>query len=216
MSRKIGKGSKIRSVLFNYINNNKREYLIVIILFFIGLIIGVLFVNNLNDTRVTEVNNYLSDLCNNIIEKNNINLFDIFKKSIKSNILIIFLLWFGASTIIGIPIVYGINVIKGFSIGCTISCLLNSFGTGNGLLLSISFLMLHNVVFIPVMFSACVSGVQLYKSIMKNKQRNNIKIEILRHTVFCLLMLALLIVSSFIEVYVSTNISILLLNYIKI
>lgn len=216
MSRKIGKGSKIGSVLFNYINNNKREYLIVIILFFIGLIIGVLFVNNLNDTRVTEVNNYLSDLCNNIIEKNNINLFDIFKKSIKSNILIIFLLWFGASTIIGIPIVYGINVIKGFSIGCTISCLLNSFGTGNGLLLSISFLMLHNVVFIPVMFSACVSGVQLYKSIMKNKQRNNIKIEILRHTVFCLLMLALLIVSSFIEVYVSTNISILLLNYIKI
>lgn len=216
MSRKIGKGSKIRSVLFNYINNNKREYLIVIILFFIGLIIGVLFVNNLNDTRVTEVNNYLSDLCNNIIEKNNINLFDIFKKSIKSNILIIFLLWFGASTIIGIPIVYGINVIKGFSIGCTISCLLNSFGTGNGLLLSISFLMLHNVVFIPVMFSACVSGVQLYKSIMKNKQRNNIKIEILRHTVFCLLMLSLLIVSSFIEVYVSTNISILLLNYIKI
>lgn len=216
MSRKIGKGSKIGSVLFNYINNNKREYLIVIILFFIGLIIGVLFVNNLNDTRVTEVNNYLSDLCNNIIEKNNINLFDILKKSIKSNILIIFLLWFGASTIIGIPIVYGINVIKGFSIGCTISCLLNSFGTGNGLLLSISFLMLHNVVFIPVMFSACVSGVQLYKSIMKNKQRNNIKIEILRHTVFCLLMLALLIVSSFIEVYVSTNISILLLNYIKI
>ena len=134
----------------------------------------------------------------------------------KSNIFLMFLLWFGASTIVGIPIVYGINIVKGFSIGCTISCLLSSLGTGNGLLLSFSFLMLHNIIFIPVMFSTCVSGVKLYKSIMKNKQRNNIKIEILRHTIFCLLMLVLLIFSSLIEAYISTNISILLLNYIKI
>lgn len=216
MSKRIVKGSKIGTALFNYINNNKREYLIVIILFFIGLIIGVLFVNNLNDIKITEVNNYLNELCSNITKRENIDLFDIFKKSMKSNIFIMFLLWFGASTIVGIPIVYGINIVKGFSIGCTISCLLSSLGTGNGLLLSFSFLMLHNIIFIPVMFSACVSGVKLYKSIMKNKQRNNIKIEILRHTIFCLLMLALLIFSSLIEAYVSTNIAILLLNYIKI
>lgn len=216
MSKRIVKGSKIGTALFNYINNNKREYLIVIILFFIGLIIGVLFVNNLNDIKITEVNNYLNELCNNITQKENIDLFNIFKKSMKSNIFIMFLLWLGASTIVGIPIVYGINIVKGFSIGFTISCLLSSLGTGNGLLLSFSFLMLHNIIFIPVMFSTCVSGVKLYKSIMKNKQRNNIKIEILRHTIFCLLMLALLIFSSLIEAYVSTNISILLLNYIKI
>ena len=69
MSKRIVKGSKIGTALFNYINNNKREYLIVIILFFIGLIIGVLFVNNLNDIKITEVNNYLNELCSNITKK---------------------------------------------------------------------------------------------------------------------------------------------------
>ena len=66
------------------------------------------------------------------------------------------------------------------------------------------------------MFAICVSGVKLYKSIMKNRQRENIKLEILRHTIFCGIMLVFMLISSIIEVYLSTNISMILLKYIKI
>lgn len=46
---------------------------------------------------------------------------------------------------------------------------------------------------------------KLYKSIVKDKRKENIKLEISRHTLFCILILALLEISAFIEVYISTN-----------
>lgn len=216
MSKKIGKGTKFGTVLFNFVINNKREFLLVTVLFFVGLIIGVMFMNNLNDTQVQEIETYFNDLSTNIKNIEDVNLFNLLKTSIISNIIFVIVLWFGATTIIGIPIVYGAIAFKGFSIGFTISSIMYIYGPGNGILVSISLLLLQNVILIPAMFSICVSGAKLYKSIMKNKDRNNIKMEILRHTFFCLIMLFLMLIASFIEVYISTNLFIILLKYIKI
>ena len=216
MHRLKGKKSKVGTILYNHINNNKREYLIIIILFFIGLITSVIFINNINIEKLNETNNYLVELVNNVKAFENVDLFKLLKKSIWDNIVFTLILWFGASTIIGIPIVYGAVILKGFSIGCTISSLTNAFGMGQGIITSLSFLLLHNIIFIPIMFAICVSGVKLYKSIMKNKQRENIKIEVLRHTIFCGIMLVFMLISSIVEVYLSTNIAMILLKYIKI
>lgn len=215
MSRLKVKKSKFGTIISNHIINNKREYLVVTILFFIGLIAGVLFINYASDSQIQEINSYLTNLFNNIKSTENINLFNLFKESLISNITIAVLLWFGASTIIGIPVVYGTLILKGFSIGYTISSIILSFGIGKGIIIALSILLLHNIIFIPAMFAMCVSGVKLYQSIMKNKERQNIKAEILRHTIFCLIMLLLIIVSSVVEIYISTNISMFLLKYIK-
>lgn len=216
MSRLIGKKTKIGTTLYNHIRNNKREYLIVTILFFIGLIISILIFNNSTEDVLMEIDNYLNNLFNNIKNSENINFFNLLKESIIHNIAITIILWFGASTIIGIPIVYGIIILKGFSIGYTISSLLYIFNIWNGTLLSISFILLHNVIFIPIMFAISVSGVKLHNSIMKNRQRENIEIEILRHTVFCVIMLLGMVIAAVVETYLSTNIANILLKYIKI
>ena len=206
--------SRIGMILYNHIKNNKRGYFIISILFFIGLIIGVLFVNNMNDTKMQEVNSYFSNMVNNIKSYENIDFVSLLKQSVSSNFIIIILLWFGASTIIGIPIVYGTILLKGFSIGYTISSVITCFGVGKGILVSLSIMLLHNIIFIPAILGAGVSGVKLYQSIMKNKERDNIKLEILRHTLFCTLMLILFIISSIVEVYGSTNLFIILLKRI--
>ncbi len=207
--------SKIGTIIYNHIINNKREYLTVTILFFIGLIISIIIFNNSNQEILAEISTYLNNLINNVKNNENIDLLQILKESLIYNLTITLILWFGASTIIGIPIVYGTIALKGFSIGYTINSLLTVFGAWNGLLIAISFLLLHNIIFVPTMFAICVSGVKLYKSIMKNKQRENIKLEILRHTVFCLIMLLGMVISAFVETYLSTNISIILLKNIK-
>ena len=207
--------SKIGIVLYNHIINNKSGYFIVSILFFIGLIVGVLFINNTSDIKLEEINTYLSDMIKNIKSYENVDFGSLFKQSVVSNFIIIVLLWFGASTIIGIPVVYGSLILKGFNIGYTISSIITCFGIGKGILISVSIMLLHNIIFIPAMFGASVSGVKLYQSIMKNKDRNNIKIEIIRHTLFCLVMLIFMIISSVIEVYISTNIFINLLKKIN-
>lgn len=210
------RNSKVGTIICNHIINNKREYLTVTILFFVGLIFSIILFNNSAEETIVEINTYLNNLFNDIKNYESVDLLNILRDSLIHNIIITVLLWFGASTIIGISIVYGTITIKGFSIGYTISSILMVFGLWKGLLISISFLLLHNIIFVPTMFAISVSGVKLYKSIMKNKQRENIKLEILRHTIFCFIMLIGMVISAFVETYISTNISVILLKYIKI
>ena len=77
-----------------------------------------------------------------------------------------------------------------------------------------SSLLLQTIVFIPCVLALAVSGMKLHNSIMKDKRRENIKVEILRHTLFSLFILILLILSSLIEVFISKNILVALINYI--
>lgn len=209
---KSKKQSKLGTILINHIINNKRGYLIVGILFFIALIVGVFFVNGTDDLKLEEINSYFNNLIEKINTLENINFLELFKSSVISNIITISILWFGASTIVGILVVYGTILFKGFSIGYTISSIIACFGVGKGILIALSILLLHNIIYIPAMFGASVSGIKLYQSIMKNKQRDNIKIEVLRHTIFSSLMLVLMVISSLIEVYCSTNLFIILLK----
>jgi len=55
---------------------------------------------------------------------------------------------------------------------------------------------------------------RFHNFIMDGKRRENIKIEILRHILFSLFILIILVFSSFVEVYLSKNILLLLIKYI--
>lgn len=66
-------------------------------------------------------------------------------------------------------------------------------------------MLFQNILFIPCILALAVSGMKLYKSIVKDKRKENIKVEITRHTIFCAIILGVLEISAFIEVYISTN-----------
>lgn len=75
-------------------------------------------------------------------------------------------------------------------------------------------MLFQNILFIPGILALAVSGMKLYKSIVKDKRKENIKLEITRHTLFCVLILLLLEISAFIEVYISTNLLQMYTNYL--
>lgn len=79
-------------------------------------------------------------------------------------------------------------------------------GTGKGILFLTSSMLLKNIIAIPATIALAVSGMRLYKSIMQDRRKENIKLEVIRHTIFALFILMLFIVASFIEVFISTNI----------
>ena len=79
-------------------------------------------------------------------------------------------------------------------------------GTGKGILFILIALLLQNIIFIPAIIAIGVSGFKLYKSIVKDRNKDNIKIEVLRHTIFSSIMLAFLCIASIIEILISTNI----------
>lgn len=208
--------SKIGMIVLSHIINNKKDYIIVILLFLIGLLIGIMFINNVNENQFSQINEYIKNLTNNMKSIDKINYLELLKESILSNLVLIIIIWISSSTIIGIPVVYGTLTFRGFVLGYTLSSIMLALGVGNGIVFCMSSLLLHNIIFIPVLLATCVSGMKLYKSIIKNREKENLKVEFFRHTIFCIIMLILLVISSFIEVYFSTNLSKFLLNYIKI
>ena len=109
------------------------------------------------------------------------------------------------STVIGIPIVLGIVAYRGFCIGYTVLALTFTYGTGSGTIFFLTSMLLQNIVIIPCILSLAVSGLKLYKSIIKDRRRENVKIEIVRHTIFSILVLIMLIIASLIETYISTS-----------
>lgn len=203
------KTSKIKSLIINHIKDNLKAYIIVSIILLIGIILGVFFVNNLSQENKQEVQEYLTSFTNSVKDGASINNGQLLQKSIGSNLAFTILMWFVGSTVIGIPIVFGIIAFRGFCLGYTISSSIAVWGMGKGILFFITTMLLQNLIFIPCMLALAVSGIKLYQSIMKDKRKENIKFEIFRHTMFSLIILILLMLSAMIETYISSNLAVI-------
>ena len=209
------KNSKFASLIEKHIKQNLKEYFIVSILLIIGIIIGVIFINNIEDAQKLEIQTYLNEFISAIKNGAKIDTFSLMKKTIGSNILVAIIMWFVGSTVIGIPIVLGMVVYRGFCLGYSIASAIAVWGTFDGTMFFITTMLLQNLIFIPCIIGLAVSGIKVYQSITNNRRKENIKLEILRHTLFSVIMLILLLVSAILESYVSSNLLMLYVPYIK-
>lgn len=205
--------SKMKQYIINYIYENIKGYLIVSIIFAIGVIVGVIFVNHISEEQLTEIRNYIGDFISAVKGEYQIDKGVLLKNSLLDNLKLVIAMWFIGSTVIGLPIVLGIVLYRGFCIGYTISASIAILGTQRGIIFSLVTMLLQNVIFIPILIALAVSGIRLYKSIMRDKRKENIKIEIIRHTIFSLVAFFLLIIVSLIEVYVSSNLFIMTVEF---
>lgn len=94
------KGIKIKNTIKEHIINNRKEYIIVTLLFIIGIFLGVFFVNNMQESQKVEVQSYL----NNFIEKmKNIETIDtpnLLQTSMLQNVILTIVIWFFGTTVI--------------------------------------------------------------------------------------------------------------------
>ena len=208
------KPSKVTEVIKSHVTENLKAYIIVSIILLIGITLGVMFVNNMSEAQAQDIQTYLQSFTGSLKEGKTVNTGELLRKSLSNNLLLVFLMWFVGSTVIGIPIVLGIVAFRGFCLGYTISTAIKIWGTGKGMLFFATTMLLQNLIAIPCIIALAVSGIKLYKSIMKDKRRENIKIEIIRHTIFSLAMLAILAISSIIETYLSANLLVLCKSYL--
>lgn len=212
--KKISNPSNITNLLSSHIENNFKEYLIVSIVFFIGIIVGIIFINRASENQKNEISIHIGTFTTSLKADKTVDEVALLVESLKKNILLAIFLWFMGSTVVGISIVYLTIVFRGFCLGYTISSIILSLGIGKGILFIISTILFQNILFIPSIIILAVSGIRLHNSILKDRRKENIKIEIIRHTILSFLILAILIVSSLIEVYISKNILLFTIKYI--
>lgn len=205
--------NKINSFLYRDFYYNKKKYFIALIIFFIGIIIGVMVVRNSTAASRSSTKEYLDTFIKTVKDNNyNVSKIDLLKQCVKQNVILVATMWFTGSTIIGVPIIYGIVGYKGFCLGYTIASIIECLGICKGSILIILGLMLQSLFIIPAIILIAVSSMKLYEKIMTNKKRENIKIEILRHSAIAIISTIIIIISSFVETYISTT---LMLWYIK-
>lgn len=206
---------KKKNEIFNAIKediiNNAKSYFIVLIIFAVGVFLGVMFINQMqekskieqyintyvDETKGLENGDYLSELQNDIF----------------SNVGLVLALWFAGTTIIGIPIVLGIILVRGFCLGYTIASCVFVLGRMKGIIFILITILLQNIIFIPAIMILGVSSIKLYKSIIKDRRKENIKLSILKHSIVSTGIMLALILSSIIKIEISYRLIVNLIKY---
>ena len=181
--------SKIAETIVELVKNNIKEYIIITLIFLIGIFLGVMFVNNLGEEQKTEIISYVNTYIEAFKQSDSSNNIMLLQNNIRDNIIITLIIWFIGNTIIGIPIVFGIIAFRGFCLGYTISSITVVFGVAKGIVFTAISIIMQNILFIPAIISLGVSALKTYKSIYSDKRKENIKLELIRHTVFSTIIL---------------------------
>ena len=127
-SKKI---NEFKTILTQHIKTNIKDYLILSIVFIIGVMIGVIIINNSDEQSKNEISGYINGFVNGIQdEKYEVDKVKLIKISIIENLKMVGIRWIAGSTIIGIPLIYIISSYKGVCIGYTISAIILTLGIG--------------------------------------------------------------------------------------
>ena len=205
------KKSEILNIIKEENISNYKSYILVIILFSVGLFLGVLFINQTENQEnvIKYINTYIDEIK---ISESNSTIVQL-KTDIKNNIFLVFILWFAGTTIVGIPIVFGIIIARGFCLGYTISACVITLGKIKGLIFVLLTIFLQNLILIPALLFLGVSSIKLYKSIVKDRRKENIKVSILKHSIVSIFILIILIISSLIKIEISYRLILLFAKY---
>lgn len=191
--------------------NNAKSYFIVIIIFTVGLFLGVMFINQIENK--SEIEKYINTYVDETKTIQDGNYLVELQNDIKDNIILVAMLWFSGTTIIGIPIVLGIVLFRGFCLGYTIASCVYVFGKIKGIIFVIITIFLQNVIFIPAIMILGVSSIKLYTSIIKDRRKENIKFSILKHSIISFIIMIALIVASIIKIEISYRLIVNLIKY---
>lgn len=122
--------NEFKEIIVKHINLNLKDYLVLSIIFIIGVMVGVVIINNSDENSKLEISGYINSFIQTI--KSNeyqIDKFKLTEISILENLKLVLMIWIAGSTVIGIPLIYIIMAYKGLCIGYTVSAIIASLGT---------------------------------------------------------------------------------------
>jgi stage II sporulation protein M len=197
-----------------HIQQNFWLYVISLLCILTGIVLGIYTVKYMGTNEKGDLINYFTSFTQNILQ-GDFKYKAIFIDVLKNNISLIFAMWFLGLTMVGIPVILVIDVIKGFTLGFSISFVINGLGT-KGLGVVLIGILPQNIIYIPCVLVASVIAMEFSLSILRdkiNKQRlNSIWIKITSYS-FVFIITSIFMCTGFLfETYITPSLVKLILT----
>ncbi len=95
-SRKLN----IKNMIYQHIVNNSKEYILVTLIFIVGIFSGVMFINNAQETQISEITTYINKFVDTLKNTEKLNDIQLLKSTVFGNLVIALMLWFFGTTVI--------------------------------------------------------------------------------------------------------------------
>ncbi|MCY6370301.1 stage II sporulation protein M [Clostridium ganghwense] len=202
------KNRKTFGILVTHIQRNLFLYVISLLFLCIGIVLGVYTVKYMGEVEKDSLISYFLNFTQNI-DLSSVDKKHIFLQAIKNNIPIIIGIWFLGLSMLGIPIILFIDLIKGFTIGFTTSFVINGLGT-KGILINILTIFPQNVIYIPCIIIASATAMEFSLMLLKyngfkNINKNNNLIKVLPYSTIFLFIFGFMILGFLLESYITPS-----------
>ncbi len=143
----------IRALFKQHIRNNFLKYLVLIIIFVLGIVAGQVKSGSLGE----ETKGYLLTLLDQLIDhgasyKQGGNLFI---SAAGSQIKSVALMWFLGLTVVGVPLILGLIFVRAFSLGFTLGFLVQEKGS-LGIVVILTSILPQNLIYVPFLLIGAV------------------------------------------------------------
>ena len=157
----------LNDTIRRHLADNIWIYIIVILMFILGISLGAMTVNNIDEVSKSDARTYIEGFLE-LTSRNELQPAYILKQSIKFNLYFSLVLFFSGLVYLGIVLIPVLIAFRGFCIGFSIAFLTENFGS-NGFFLSIGSVLPQNIIYVPVIIIMGVTGLNYSLWTFRNK-----------------------------------------------
>lgn len=207
---------KIVDKLKKRIRIDKNLALFLIILTLIGVVVGSVFINIINESDKVLVNEHINNFLDNVAN-GQVNYFGVLKNNLISNIIFVILIWLLGISIIGLPIIVTMYFSKAFILGFSMGAIVSTLGF-KGVLFSIVYAFPGQIgsliIYLVLTMYAMSFSFKLISSIF-SKKTLDFKTMINKYSVILLFSIIIVVLMNLYDSYLMPYLTKLIINIIR-
>ena len=185
----------IARTIKKFINDNLFKFILIIIFFILGIILGIAYSNLLTIDLKTNLINYMQTFNTNILNgEYKLNYITIITNVVKNVYLYTFIIILLGCSIILSKLIYTLFAYKGFSIGFCMSIAIMLLGNIKGTIYGIIFLFFPNILFIFFESIISILWLKFSNNISREKNLYNFKRQIYEKIVVTIVLSTIMII----------------------
>ncbi|MCW3490245.1 stage II sporulation protein M [Dethiobacter alkaliphilus] len=158
----------LRRTIESHVREQVGIYLVVLLVFTLGIVAGSLSVRLLGEGQVMELNDYFYGFVDYLTEQHPIDQMQVLQRSLLYNGQIVLALWLLGNLFFGFVFALGIIFYRGFTIGFTVGFLAEQ-NAMRGIIFSLGSVLPQNLIYVPATIFAGVFAVSLSLLLFKRR-----------------------------------------------